>query len=86
MSFINIISRALGQPASEEKQQVDRVEMPAHLKDASVDWNTITSYFTNALSDMIRVNRFAILTRPNNREKKEKLSVSGSILVSRNWV
>ena len=73
MSFINTISRALGQPASEEKQQVDRVAMPAHLKDASVDWNTITSYFTNALSDMIRVNRFAIVTRPNNREKKEKL-------------
>ena len=52
MSFINNISRALGQPASEEeKQQVDRVAMPAHLKDASVDWNTITSY-TNALSDI----------------------------------
>ena len=72
VSFLNNLSHIL-EPEVERKKDVDRVVIPEHLRDTSVSWNTVMSYFTNALSDIIRINRFAIVTHPNNCEKKEKL-------------
>jgi len=87
-AFIDHISRALSSSSSsssssvtkEEKEvivetatYVDRVAMPSNLTDTSVNWSKFMLYLTDALSDLIRVNQHAIVMRPGESRKREKL-------------